>query len=187
MGHTMRWKNDFTRYGAITKAFHWLTLLLLVNQFVTAIVMDTGVIAAGGGIHNWHKSVGVLLLVVVCGRLIWRKATRLPEWAEGMYGWEISVVGFVERSLYVLLFVMPVSGIVMTLGWGRPVPFFGLFNIPGPGKPIGWLGKLGTVGHVVTAYALVAMVAVHVAFVLRRHWYERGGYLHRMLPFSKDD
>ncbi len=187
MGRTMRWKNDYSHYGAITKAFHWATFLLVVNQFVTALVMETRIIKVGGGFYDWHKSVGLLVLVVVCGRLIWRKASQLPEWAEGMYGWEISVIRFVERSLYVLLFAMPVSGIAMLLGAAQKVPFFGLLHIPAPAKRIELLVAIGTLVHVVAAYALCATIAVHVAFVLRRHWYERGGYLHRMLPFSKDD
>lgn len=182
----MEEKQTPTEYGAVTKFLHWAVVLFFINQFVSAAIMlwtNTGSIRME--LFGWHKAVGTLILMVVFIRLIWRKNTVLPEWAPGMMEWEKSSVHFIERWLYVLMFTMPLSGLLMSLSGGREVGFFSLFTIPGLPQPNPILASLGWFLHRVISYAIIGMVSLHVAFVVRRSIFERDGYLRRMLPFTK--
>ncbi len=83
-------KNSATRYGLVTKALHWTVFLLLLNQFVVAIAMlntAQGQTTAGftqGQLYEWHKSTGLIVLGLVALRFLWRKCTRLPDWAPNL-------------------------------------------------------------------------------------------------------
>src|SRR4051794_5520680 len=65
-------------YGALTKLFHWLVVALFAFQFAAANIMLR--IDAGGTVlgltqdtyYNWHKSIGLVALVVAVLRLIAR-------------------------------------------------------------------------------------------------------------------
>ena len=177
----MNLKNTPQSYGFVTKALHALTALLLVNQFVTAAIASANF--GGAGVMGWHKSIGTLILLVVLVRLVWRKATRLPDFAPGLYGWEISLIEFLERSLYILLFVLPISGIVMTLAGGYGLSVFGLFTVGPMDTVVVWLSKTAKLIHTVAAWLIFGAICSHVMLVLRREWYERGEYIDRMNPF----
>ncbi len=183
-GQAMRFKNSSNGYGLVTQGLHWATAILLVNQFVTAAMIASQL--GGAGVYGWHKVVGTWVMLVVFARLVWRKATKLPDFAPGLFGWEISFIEFVERALYVLLLVMPISGVVMSVAGSQAVPMLGLFTVGPIDSPIIWLAKTGRLIHVASAWLLAGAIAVHVTLVLRRHWYEKGGYADRMNPFSKD-
>ena len=187
----MKTKEIPVRYGTGAIILHWTVFLLFVNQFVSAALMiwmgnDATVAGASRSeIFGWHKAIGLLVLMIVFVRLIWRKTTTLPEWAPGIKEWEKSSIHFIERGLYVLMFVMPLSGLLMSVSGGRGVLFFNLFEIQGLSQPNTVLSSIGWFLHRTTSYAIIGMVALHVAFVLRRHIFEKDGYLNRMLPFVK--
>ena len=83
-------KNSPTRYGFVTKLFHWTIFLIFLNQFIVAIAMintPQGQTTAGftqGALYNWHKSIGLLALLVAMFRYTWRKTTPLPDWAPNL-------------------------------------------------------------------------------------------------------
>ena len=67
-------KNSPTRYGVVTKILHWTVFVLILNQFVIALAMlntPQGTTTAGfthGTLYNWHKSIGLILLLVALAR-----------------------------------------------------------------------------------------------------------------------
>ena len=83
-------KNSPARYGFVTKALHWTVFVLILNQFVVAAMMlntPQGQTTAGftqGTLYNWHKSIGLVVLLVALARYIWRRTTPLPDWAPNL-------------------------------------------------------------------------------------------------------
>ncbi|MEZ4555925.1 MAG: cytochrome b/b6 domain-containing protein [Caldilineaceae bacterium] len=102
----MHWANSGTRYGMITKFFHWAVFLLFVNQYVVARLMLTTPIGATslgytqGQLYNWHKSIGLILLALALLRYTWRRTTRLPDWAATLSAGEKQLIHWLERVLY---------------------------------------------------------------------------------------
>jgi cytochrome b561 len=90
-------------YGALTKLLHWLVVVLFAFQFTAANVMqhlDAGATQLGlsqATYHNWHKSIGLIALVVALLRLLARKRGQLPDWAPTLSAGERT---FVHRDGY---------------------------------------------------------------------------------------
>lgn len=62
-----------------------------------------------------HLTLGLLILAVGIVRPVWRRLDGFPEWSEALSPGEQRLVHGVERTLMVLLVVVPLSGIAMVL------------------------------------------------------------------------
>jgi len=181
-------RNTRSAYGSVTKALHWLVFFLFANQFVVAALMlNAGDDGESWGVsqdtwYEWHKSVGVVVLAVALARYAWRRATPLPDWAPNLTAREKRLIHVVERSLYICMVLMPVSGYVFVMSGGYPLNFFWLGPFPDLiGKHEG-LSAVAEFIHSATAVVIVLSLLAHwtiVALHQRRH---RDRYLQRMLP-----
>ncbi len=100
---------------------------------------------------------GVTILVLATVRLLWRQRTPLPPWAPGLSATERILAHWTERSLYVLLFVMPLSGLWLVL-----------------------VNDDAVAVHVASHIAFFVVVAAHVGLVLKHQLINRDGLLRRM-------
>jgi len=64
--------DDGTNYDMIAVALHWLTALLVIVQFVSAITWDYFSHATSETMQSVHVSLGVLLTAVILARIAWR-------------------------------------------------------------------------------------------------------------------
>jgi cytochrome b561 len=177
--------NSASKYGALTKFFHWTIFLLFLNQFISATIMtwiENG--AFRGDLYAWHKAIGLLILFLAIARLTLTKLSRQPDWAEGLQLWEKSSIVFIERGLYIVMLLMPISGIIMSFTGGHKISFYSLFHIPGLSEPNTLLSAIGWFVHTLTSYSIIGLVSIHFAFVLRRQIFDKDGYIKRMLPFT---
>ncbi len=162
--------------------------MLFFGQYTTATIMnwmDPGTTLFGVGNSGWvawHKSFGLLILGIVLLRIIWRKTTRLPDWANGLSAWEKVTIHFVENGLYAVMILMPLTGLLMSAAGGHPTPFFHLFSIPGFSHPNSVLSTIAWFMHISISYVIVALLAIHVGLAARREIFEKDGYIKRMLP-----
>jgi cytochrome b561 len=68
-GFVMPFKNSASHYGAVSRFLHWSVFLLFVCQYVGANIMTnlardkTLFGLTQGDYYNWHKSIGLVLLV----------------------------------------------------------------------------------------------------------------------------
>jgi cytochrome b561 len=178
-------------YGALTKLCHWLVVALFAFQFAAANIMlriDDNGTALGltqATYYNWHKSIGLVALVVAVLRLLARRQGRLPDWAPTLSERERRFVHRVEQLLYAAMFVMPVSGYLYVMAGGYGVRLFGIVDLP---NPIGTWEVLATAAkwtHIASSYALLLALAGHVGLVLRHQLVLKDGLLYRMLPGSR--
>ena len=183
--------NSTTHYGTITRFFHWAVFLLFAYQYVVANIMtriepNKTVLGLGQDVYyNWHKSIGLVLLALVVLRVAWRKLTSLPDWHPGLTPAERSLSSWNETLLYTCMFLMPVSGYLFVMAGDYGVRLFGRFDLPNPIGKVEWLASTARVVHLVTSYAIVIIAGSHVGLGLKRHIFDRDGFLHRMLPFGK--
>ncbi|GAA1479318.1 hypothetical protein GCM10009623_37640 [Nocardioides aestuarii] len=75
----------------------------------------------GGGfdLPELHLALGLAILLVGVLRPLWRRVDGFPEWSEVLTPGERRLVHGVERSLMVLLVLVPLSGIAMVLSADR--------------------------------------------------------------------
>jgi cytochrome b561 len=174
--------DDGTNYDNVAVALHWLTALLVVVQFVSAITCYYFSHATSETMQSVHVSLGVLLTAVILVRIVWR---WLP-------GHQISSleVGWVRRAskgvhylLYLLLVAQAALGFGFRWAQGHPVSFFGLFAIPGP---YGALDKASRHTlhflHEKIGWVIVIIAFGHALAALYHHYVLKDRVLKRMLP-----
>ncbi len=96
-------KNTPKQYGSITKIFHWTIALLIIGMLCLGFFMS-------GPIVNVHKLVGLLILVLVAARLIWKLFNPQPTLPETVSHLEKIAARSVQGLLYLCMFGMPLSG-----------------------------------------------------------------------------
>ena len=170
-------------YPATSKLLHWLIAVCVLTTAPVAIVM----IRVGKGptqdmLYNFHKSLGVLILVLMILRLINRLAVGALTAAPDIEPWQKALSSFVHTSLYVLLLAMPVVGYVANSAYGASTPFFGLFNLPMIVKQNDALAKQLFALHHWAGLLVILIVLMHIGAALYHHFIRRDDVLKRMLP-----
>lgn len=201
----MEFRNSETRYGIVSRFFHWSIALLFLFQFAAIVAfrfLEETPPDLAWEILNWHKSVGLVILALGVLRLAWRISTPLPAWPPKFGEWDKKVSHFAERGLYFSLFAMVASGLLIEFAGGFYIPFFELFYMDNvspyihsgsvsytesvlaarKAASIPWLSDTFVATHVVLAYCVVGLFSIHVAHVLRHQFESRDGLLERMLP-----
>jgi cytochrome b561 len=60
--------------------------------------------------YNWHKSIGLVVLALTIGRILWRWRHPPPPLPATVARWEAKLAPFAHWSLLLLLLAMPLSG-----------------------------------------------------------------------------
>jgi cytochrome b561 len=167
-------------------ALHWLMALLLGALVVLGLYMtrlpDVGFDTRKIGLILYHKQLGVLALMLVTLRVLWRVMNVLPRLAESLPDWQKVTARFVHLCFYALMLALPVTGWLMSSATGIPVSFFGLFTLPDLVPYDDRLFHTLVDVHRYLGYALVACMGPHIGAALRHHWVLRDNTLKKMLP-----
>jgi cytochrome b561 len=170
-------------YPATSKLLHWLVAACVLTTAVVAITMTR--IAEGAthdALYAFHKSLGVLILVLMLLRLINRLAVGAPIPDPAIEPWQRTISAIVHTLFYVLLIAMPIVGYVATSAYGAPPSFFGLFDMPPiAGKDEALATQLFTL-HRWVGYLVILLVLTHVSAALYHHFGRGDNVLRRMLP-----
>lgn len=170
-------------YPATSKLLHWLVAGCVLTTAPVAITMTY--VSEGPTqdmLYDFHKSLGVLILLLMILRLINRIAVGAPIADPGIEPWQKAVSSVVHTSFYVLLLAMPIVGYIANSAYGTPTPFFGLFHLPPiVGKNEALATQLFTV-HRWVGFLLIILVLMHVSAALYHYVIRRDNVLQRMLP-----
>jgi cytochrome b561 len=180
----MRLRNTGDRYGAVAKAFHWLTLLMLIGSFTIAYSMvDMRISPRKLELYSWHKWVGVTIFLIVILRLAWRLRNPAPPLPPSTSPLQRRLAALSHGLLYTILIVMPLTGWVMSSARNLPLVYLGLIEIPSPFGVNEALGNVLRAVHFYLSWALLFFVGVHVLAALQHHFILRDDILRRMLPW----
>ncbi len=173
-------------YDPLSIALHWITVLLVLAQFATALAIDRIDPTWVKTVLGVHRSTGVLLWGLVAFRLAWRfSGMRLPPFPPTMARWHIAGVHLSEYGLYALLLVQPLTGMADALYHGRPFALFGR-QIPALVERNRDLAGLAHTAHMFGAYTLAAVIGLHATAALFHHWVLKDGVLRSMLPWLRE-
>jgi cytochrome b561 len=139
-------------------------------------------LGVSGPLYILHKGSGVILLVLVFGRVIWRLTHRPPPFPDYMPPLEKRIANATHLAIYALLVVMTVSGYVRTVGDDYPIELLDALGVPTLLPPMPELAAVMLVIHQFAVIGLVALIAVHVGAVLRHQLIGRNPVLRRMWP-----
>jgi cytochrome b561 len=173
-------------YDAIAIALHWvLAMLIAVAFFIGLSMVDLPFSPQRFRFFNWHKWLGIAVLAMSAGRLLWRAAGHPPPPVPaGMPAWQLAAFRATHALFYALFFAVPLLGWAYTSAVGVPVVFLGWLPLPDfvpRDKALG--DEILKPLHAAASYLLAAIVVVHVAAALKHHYLARDGLLLRMWPW----
>jgi cytochrome b561 len=181
-------KNSARRYGAVAMALHWLMAVLLSVLVVLGLYMtrlpDVGFDTWKIRLILYHKQLGVLALLLVTLRLLWRIGNVLPHLVKTLPDWQKVVARFVHLCFYALMLALPVTGCLMSSAAGIPVSVLGLFTLPDLVPYDDRLFHTLIDVHQYLGYALIVYMMAHIGAALRHQFLLQDGTLQKMLPGS---
>ncbi len=134
--------------------------------------------------YNWHKWVGLVVLVLTIGRLLCRWRHPPPPLPGTVVRWEAALAPIAHWVLLMLLIAMPISGWFMSSAAGVSVVWFGLLPLPDlvPRDPALFEGL--KTAHYVLSRLLIVMLILHIGAVVHHDVVRRDGIFRRMWPFG---
>jgi cytochrome b561 len=178
--------NGSADYTHTAIAIHWLIATLVVAGFaVGTYAVGLPVSPRKLRLYSYHKWIGVTVFLFAIVRVAWRTYYPPPALPPTMRPLEKLAAHLTHGALYLLLFVLPLTGWIMSSASGFPVVYFGVVPLPGlVGKDALLADALGTV-HYLLGRGLLVLVFLHAVAALKHHFFDRDDVLARMLPFLR--
>jgi cytochrome b561 len=177
----MRMKNSKSNYGLIAISLHWVMAILLIALLALGLYMvGLPINLEKLKLYGWHKEYGILVLMLVTIRIVWRLGNITPHLSLPL--WEKLAARTVHWAFYGFMFAMPITGWLITSAAGLPVSFFSLFVLPNLVSPNDDLMKLFQEIHKWLGYGLIATIILHTSAALKHHLINKDDILRRMLP-----
>lgn len=181
----MQIRNTTERWGAISIALHWLTLLLILGLMLVGLLLDELPKSPKFiWIFDLHKSTGLTVLGLTLLRLGWRLLSPAPSAVAGTPRWQDGMAKATHAAFYGLLLAMPLSGWLYDSASGlRPLKWFGVFKVPKLTSMDPGIKAFALQSHELLFYALASLLLLHAGAALFHHYRLRDITLVRMLPW----
>jgi cytochrome b561 len=170
------------RWNRFAQLLHWLIALLIVGLGSVGLWMTSMTPSMDKiNIFALHKSFGITVLMLAGLRLVWRLATRHPPEMPGP-AWQRWSARTVHFALYVMMFVMPLSGWLFNSASNFPLQWFKLVNLPALWGPDPVVKHWALAVHEYGFWTLAALLTVHATAAFMHHYFDHDETLRRMLP-----
>lgn len=190
---SLTWRNNQQRYGIIAMALHWLIALGIIAMVPLGLYMHE---LEGSDLkftlYQWHKSIGITILLLSLGRLIWRLINPVPPAPAHMRGWERVAAVATHWGFYALMIGIPFSGWAMVSAspWGIPTVLYGVIEWPHLAPLANAENKAALEEtlkevHEILAFTAIGLFVLHVGAALRHAIVLKDGVLKRMTPLSQ--
>lgn len=178
----MSLRNTATAWGSVARLLHWLLFVLIIGAWFAVETRED--FARGTPERSeWmrlHISLGLTLFFLLWVRLGWRLSGPVPAAVPGPR-WKQRGAAVVHAALYLLLIIMPVTGLLTLQLEDRAASWFGLFEIPLVLAPDKALAEVFEGVHIELLWpTLLVLVGLHAAASLWHHFVVKDDTLRRM-------
>ena len=183
----MQLANSTARYGAIPQTLHWLTAVFVICGFLLG---QFGDVFPKGAPRDFgllvHMTLGQCVAVLLLVRLLWRNVNPPPPPETTPFGRLIEIAGKASHfTLYGLLLVVPLLGMIVQLKRGNELPIFAIWHAQSPWPVDRNLARSILSLHGTLADALLIVAGIHAGAALVHHWIWRDRTLLRMWPGAR--
>ena len=176
-------KDSRAGYGLITIVFHWVCAPLIIFLFGLGVYMR-GLDYYSTWYHlgpEIHIAIGLLVFLLMLLRLLWRSSSKSPDAIPTINKANLLAANLVKMALYAFVFVICITGYLITTGEGAAASFFGIINIPAIVELSSDNIDLAGFAHKYVAWGLIGFVVLHAAAALFHHFVKRDKTLLRMI------
>ena len=190
-----------SRYNRVAMSLHWLIALAIIGNLLLGWWMHDAIEQASqralaAQAFQWHKSIGLSILLLSVLRLLWRLGHRAPPLPPQMPAWERRAAQLTHIALYSLMLLVPLSGwLYVSTQWrgdtalSVPTLFFGWFEVPHlfglhtlAAEQRQWWAEISFLTHEWLASGMAALLLLHIAAALKHQFVSHDDVLQRMLP-----
>jgi cytochrome b561 len=171
--------NNKTKYGLLSKLFHWLTAAGLIVQIPLGFyLVDLDFDQTRVDIENYHILFGLIIFYVTLIRLIFKVLTPIPDFKGSAFLGQKFIARLNHLLLYLALLTITTSGILKKLFNGESlVIFFKKINLTYNYE----LSEQFYSMHVLANYALIGLITLHILAALFHKFFLRENILKRIL------
>ncbi len=172
------------QYALTLRILHWLMALGIIGLLTSGLMMTSGFFqgAFKFQVYGIHKATGILILLTLVLRVVIRLGSEIPQLPNTISPVEQRLAKLGHFTLYVLMFLSPFSGWVMSSAGGYGITIYGLFAwpfIPGvEGNKM--LGSFAHEAHEILGEAFIIVITLHVLAVLKHYLLDRTNLLDRI-------
>lgn len=177
------------QYDKLSKAFHWITAIIVVIAFILGPdhfgkLLHNGIDPGTRSDIVWHESLGVTIFTLTFLRLIW-VAVRPTAPKFAMAAWMHLLSRLVHLVLWTLLFALPLTALLALGTEGHPLTLLGGFRINQfPFIANSFLSGLADWGdvHSFLGDSILWLAGIHALAAIYHHIRLKDGVLVSMLP-----
>jgi cytochrome b561 len=172
------------KYSKIAILFHWAIAILIGTNILLATLTEDLPRAARAAYMSPHKAIGISILILTIGRILWRLGHRPPALPAMLVGLQATAGRAAHILFYIFMIVLPLTGWLMIGANGKaaPVDFFGLFSVDIAVGKYAALADIAREGHEFLATPLIILIGLHVLGALKHQFIDRLPFLQRMWP-----
>ncbi|MCI5158380.1 MAG: cytochrome b [Candidatus Electrothrix sp. AUS1_2] len=176
-----------SKLGSNTLILHWAVGIMMIMLLATGVFMEE---TEAYALYPWHKAFGVLIILPVILRVLWRLKSGWPPPVREYKKSEKILAKFIHYLLIIGTVILPISGFMMSAMGGHGVDFFGLELVPrnpdpvNPMEVVPFNGAVAGIAHELHALAgsgVIIGVILHTLGVLKHHIIDKDGTLLRMM------
>lgn len=167
-------------YHILSKLLHWVTAILILTLIALGFYMS-GLDYSEDKIklYGLHKSFGLLVLMLGIVRVTWHLIVKKPKSLPTHKKWEKGLSHAVHALLYLCIFIIPLSGWIMSSAGDFAVHFFGI-PIPDIVAKNKELFETSGEVHEILALLVLTLAGLHFLGAAKHHIIDRDETLARM-------
>lgn len=173
-------------YRLPARIFHWGMALLVLGMIPGGFLMIQEGLSRSlqNTLFIAHKNIGVLLLLLVVLRLLYRWRNPPPPEPDHLPAWQASASKLTHWLLYALLVVMPIAGYTRVKAGGFPIESLDALGVPSLVPRSDALAEVAKSIHFYGGWAIAILVLMHIGAALHHGIVKRDGVFSRMWPHA---
>lgn len=170
--------NNKSKYGLLSKLFHWLTAAGLIVQIPLGFyLVDLDFDQSRVDIENYHILFGLIIFYITLIRLTFKLLSPTPNFNDNAFPAQKILAKLNHFFLYLALLTITISGIFKKLFNGENlVIFFKKINLTYNYE----LSEQFYSIHILANYILIGLVALHILAALFHKFFLRENILKRI-------
>ena len=175
----MKFTNNLTEYGLISKSFHWLSAAVLLVQIPLGFyLVDLDFNERRLTVESFHVLLGISIFYLTLLRLIYKLFNPTPSLSNSVFPGQRLIAKLNHIFLYISILLITVSGALKKLFNGELLYLF-IFDLEI--KDNFDLAELFYDIHIIGNYSLIALILLHISAVIIHRVLFKENLLRRIL------